>query len=202
MMANEGFTVWITGKPGVAPGALARALEDKLLERGLNVERLDAEELQAEWLSGWACSREAQVGFERFLSHLCRLFNRNGVITIGVGMAFFPEGTREPPTELDGFVLVFLDSPPLVGARKAPSDECCGTSSGSFAQSPGPVPACEGPVLREIVLETDTMSLGACCLEVLGFLEKLALIPAGEGSDYDPEDEAKITESLRDLGYL
>jgi hypothetical protein len=52
------------------------------------------------------------------------------------------------------------------------------------------------------LLEAEGASPESLCPKVLRALEMVGYIPELKGHDYDEEDEAKITQRLKDLGYL
>lgn len=198
----DGFTIWLTGLPGSGKTTLAHALEDRLLERGLSVERLDGEEIRSEWLPKLGGSREEQAGFDRFLGHLCKLFNRNGVIAVCASRSPSSAIRKELRSEIDGFIEVHVS---------CPRELCVGrTTSKDSGSAPWPTPGqpdrqgggYEEPAAPEVLLKTHEVLPEACCLEVLKTLEVLGFIPRVETADYSVEDEARITENLRDLGYL
>ena len=198
----DGFTIWITGLPGAGKTTLARCLEETLLERGLNAETLDADEIRSTWLSGWGFSREDQAGLERFLGHLCKLFNRNGVIAISATTSATLGVRKELRSELAPFLEVYLKCPAAVSGQRDVSGTSFQTQPEGSPDSIDVTALYEESDDPEVILETDKTSREECCTQVVRTLEILGYIPEVCAEEYAPEDEAKITQRLKDLGYL
>jgi len=198
----DGFTIWITGLPGAGKTTLARCLEERLLERGLNAETLDADEIQSTWLSKLGFSGEEQTGLDRFLGHLCKLFSRNGVISIGAATGLSLDVRKELRSELDLFIEVYLKCPAAVSEQRDVSGVYLRARQGAFADSIDLAASYEEPLNPEVLLESDKASPEECCTQVMRTLEMLGYIPELCTEEYAPEDEAKITQRLKDLGYL
>ena len=54
----KGFTLWFTGLPSSGKSTLARKVEEILLERGMNVEVLDGDEVRENLSKGLGFSKE------------------------------------------------------------------------------------------------------------------------------------------------
>jgi|WetSurMetagenome_2_1015567.scaffolds.fasta_scaffold211915_2 adenylylsulfate kinase len=202
MTMPDGFTIWITGLPGAGKTTLAQCLEERLLERGLNVERLDADEIQSTWFPKLGFSGDDQAGLERFLGHLCKLFCRNGVISISAATSPFVDIRMELRSELGLFIEVYLKCPVPVSEQRDVSEVFLRARQRTSAGSLDPAVTYEEPFNPEVLLETDKATPGECCTQVIRTLEMLGYIPEVSTEEYAPEDEAKITQRLKDLGYL
>jgi adenylylsulfate kinase len=73
---------------------------------------------------------------------------------------------------------------------------------GDLAGFPGVNAPYEEPVNPEILLEADKEDVEQCTKKILRTLELLEWIPKVAGSDYNEEEEEKITKRLKDLGYI
>ena len=62
----------------------------------------------------------------------------------------------------------------------------------------------EAPEKPEVVCDTDTEDADTCVKKVLLTMETLGWIPKGEGGGegYSEEDQKKVEERLRGLGYI
>jgi adenylylsulfate kinase len=88
--ANDGlgFTLWLTGLHGTGKSTLAALMKDTLTLRGYKIEIIDSSTLSY-WLQ-----RELHIdesikgdrshipGYDAFVTYLCAILARNGVITI------------------------------------------------------------------------------------------------------------------------
>ena len=198
----QGFTLWFTGRsaPGIA-GLTAR-VEEALLERGLNVERLDEEEVRATWFPGLGCDLAEEEGLTRFVGHICHLLTRNGVIAVAAAVSPSRELRNEMRSLIGSFAEVSVNSPPegsdAQGIAGSP-----GTAGPP--EQPGPCGAprpYEEPVNPEILVETGREDPEKSVQKVLRTLELLEWIPRVGRSDYSEEEEATITQRLKDLGYI
>jgi adenylylsulfate kinase len=199
---GQGFTIWITGLPGSGKTTLARNLEEGLLERGLNVERLDGGEIRANWLQGLGYTTGEREGFIRLLGHVCTLLTRNGVIAIGAAVSPYRELRNELRGGIGRFVEVYMKCPAAICEQRDTTGLYQKARSGELTDFTGVSAPYEEPTNPEIVLESDRESPEACCRKVLRTLEILGYIPEMQGRDYSEEDEAKITKRLKDLGYI
>jgi adenylyl-sulfate kinase len=198
----QGVTVWITGLPGSGKATLARTLEERLLERGLAVERLDGGEIRTRWLPGLGCSTKDREGFIRFLGHVCTLLTRNGVITIAAAVSPYQELRNELRAAIGRFVEVYLKCPVAICEQRDTTGAYQKARSGQIKEFTGVSAAYEEPTNPELLLETDKESPEACCEKIIQTLEILGYIPMVEDREYSEEDEVKITKRLKDLGYL
>jgi hypothetical protein len=174
---RRGFILLITGLPDSGKAALARELEERLLERGLNAETLDTEEIRAKWLSSLGNSKDEVNGYLGLIGHFCTLLARNGVIGITTAASPCREAIERQCNESGSLIEVHLKCP-------------------DFSHSH------VGPHTPEVLLETESAPPESLCPKVLRTLEMLGYIPELKCHDYDEEDEAKITQRLKDLGYL
>jgi len=198
----QGFTVWISGLPGSGKTTLARNLEERLLERGLNAERLDGGEIRAAWLPALGYSAKEREGFIRLLGHVCHLLTRNGVIAICASVSPYQELRNELRAEIGRFVEVYLKCPLVLCEQRDTNGLYEKARSGAIKGVTGVSTPYEEPTNPEVLLETDKESPEACCEKVLRTLEILGFIAEVERQDYSAEDEAKISKRLKDLVYL
>jgi adenylylsulfate kinase len=199
----DGFTIWITGLPGAGKTTLARCLEERLLERGLNAETLDADEIQSTWFSKRGFSKEEQTGLERLLGQFCKLLSRNGVIAISAATSPALKVRKELRSEVGPFVEVYLKCPTALSEQRDVSGVNLRARQGAVGDRIDLAAIYyEEPVNPEVLLETDKASPEECWTQVIRTLEMLGYIPELCTEEYAPEDEAKITQRLKDLGYL
>jgi len=197
----QGFTLWFTGMSGGEIARLAARVEELLLERGLNVERLDEAEIRESWFPGLGRTTAEEEGLTRFLGHICRLLTRNGVIAVAAAISPSREVRNEVRSLVGSFAEVFVQAAPeperqgVVGSRQ-PEGKPEGSDPGC------PQPGYEEPANPEILLECGPEDTEKSVKKVLRTLELLDWIPRVEESDYSEEEEAAVTRRLKDLGYI
>ncbi len=194
--------MWITGLPGSGKTTLAGLLEEKLLERGLNAERIDEGDVRAQYLPGLGPSREEQKGLVEFLGHVCALLARNGVIAIGAAVSPSEEVRNGLRAEAGSFVEVYARCPPEVCRQRDTEGFYAGARSGDIRDPEGILATYEEPTNPEVLLDAVRESAEACCGKVIRTLELLGYIPEAQDREYSEQDEAKITKRLKDLGYI
>ena len=71
----KGFTIWFTGLPSAGKSTLARLIEGCLLERGLQVEVLDGDEVRTHLSKGLGFSKEDRDENIRRIGYVCHLLS-------------------------------------------------------------------------------------------------------------------------------
>lgn len=198
----QGFTLWLTGLPASGKTAIATSLEESLLERGLDVERLDEGEIRETWLPSLGFDPIEGDGLTRFMGHVCNLLTRNGVIAVAAAVSPSQEIRNELRSQIGSFGEVFVKC----AAEKCEKQDSSGNyqkaRKGDLTGFPGVNAPYEEPVNPEILLEAGEEDVEQCTKKIIRTLELLDWIPKVAGSDYDEEEEAKIAKRLKDLGYI
>ncbi len=199
---TQGFTLWLTGLPASGKSSIATEIEESLLERGLDVERIDEGEIREAWLSTLGQEKVEQEGLTRFLGHVCHLLSRNNVIAVAAAVSPSQEIRNEMRSLIGRFVEGYVKCPPKHCEKQDKSGNYEKARKGQLKGFVGVDTPYEEPVNPEILLETDKEDLEQCRKKVLRSLELMSLIPKSGDSDYSEEDEARITKRLKDLGYI
>jgi adenylylsulfate kinase len=198
----QGFTLWVTGLPASGKSEIARILEESLLERGLDVERVDEGELRERWLPGLGFQQAEEAGVTLLVGHICHLLTRNGVIAVAAAISPLQEVRNEIRSQIGPFVEVYLKCPAERCRQRDRTGNWDKARSGTIQGFVGVDRPYEEPVNPEVLLETDGEDVEDCVKQVLRTLEIMERIPREEGSDYNEEEEKKITKRLKDLGYI
>jgi len=198
----QGFTLWLTGLAASGKTELADRLEEALLERGLDVEKIDEGEIRQQWLAALGFEKQEGDGLVRFLGHVCNLLTRNGVITIAAALSPCLEIRNELRSQIGNFVEVYLKCPVEACEEKDTSGNYQRARAGELKGFAGVDAPYEEPVQPEILLETEQADVEESTKTVLKTLEIMELIPKVSGDDYNEEEEQKITKRLKDLGYI
>jgi len=198
----QGFTLWLTGLPASGKTQIAARLEESLLERGLDAERIDEGEIRAQFLPGLGFDRAEAEGLIRFLGHVCNLLTRNGAIAVAASVSPCREGRNELRGRIGRFVEVYVKASAEVCEKRDTTGNYVKARKGDLRGFPGVDAAYEEPLQPEMLLDADNEDVETSARKVLRTLEILGFIPRGAGSDYDEEEERKITQRLKDLGYI
>ena len=199
---GQGFTVWMTGLPASGKSAIATRVEEFLLERGLEAERFDEGDVRQNWLSSLGHGPGEREGITRLMGHVCNLLTRNGVIAVAASASPSQEIRNEMRSQIGRFVEVYVKCPQEICEKRDSSGNYDRARRGEFKGFPGIDVPYDEPVNPEILLETGKEDTEQAARKVVRTLEILGWIPKVAGSDYNEEDEEKITKRLKDLGYL
>ncbi|MFH2002019.1 MAG: adenylyl-sulfate kinase [Planctomycetota bacterium] len=200
---SKGFTIWFTGLSGAGKSTLAEALTGELLERGLKVEVLDGDVVRTNLSKGLGFSKEDRDINIRRIGFVCNLLTRNGVVAIGAAISPYRAIRNENRSLIKRFVEVYckcsldaLEERDVKGLYKL-------ARAGEIKNFTGVSDPYEAPEKPEVMVETDKESVEQSTAKILRTLELMNYIPTQDSEDgYSPEEEEKIRERLRALGYV
>ena len=180
-MANKGFTLWFTGLSGAGKTTLAKRVQKVMVQRGLNVELLDGDEVREHLSKGLGFSKEDRDTNIRRIGYVARLLARNGVAVITAAISPYA-GTREEVrrfAEEDGvpFVEVFASAEIEALAQRDVKGLYAKARSGEIKEFTGVSDPYEPPEDPELVLETEQQSPEESAQQILDYLEGQGLIP-------------------------
>jgi len=198
----QGFTLWLTGLPASGKTEIATRVEETLLERGLDAERIDEGEIRERFFAGLGFEKTESEGLVRFLGHVCNLLTRNGAIAVAAAVSPCQENRNEIRSEIGAFVEVYVKCRAEVCAERDATGNYEKARKGGIKSFTGIDAPYEEPVQPEILVDTENQDIEASARTILRTLEIMGLIPKGAGSDYDEAEEEKITKRLKDLGYI
>src|SRR6188474_1969467 len=108
----KGFTLWFTGLPSSGKSTLARRVEEILLERGMNVEVLDGDEVRENLSKGLGFSKEDRDTNIRRIGFVANMLSRNGVIAITAAISPYRDIRDEIRKKTTAaFVEVYVEAP-------------------------------------------------------------------------------------------
>ena len=109
MTQTNGFTIWLTGMPGVGKSTLASYLGQRFKAIGRKAEVLDHDEVGALLTKELGTTKEERlVGVAR-LGYLARLLSRNDCIAIAAAISPHREARDKIRKEIGRFVEVWVD---------------------------------------------------------------------------------------------
>ena len=198
----KGFTLWFTGLSGSGKSTLAQECELALLERGMKVEVLDGDVVRQNLSTGLGFSKEDRDTNIRRIGFVCNLLTRNEVVAIAAAISPYEEIREEVRQLIGRFMMVYCDCPLEVLKERDPKGLYKKALAGEIKHFTGVDDPYEPPKKPEIVCQTDLESVEKSVENILKTLEILGYIPAMESAEYSSEEEEKIKQRLKDLGYI
>jgi adenylyl-sulfate kinase len=202
---DEGFTVWFTGLSGAGKSTLATMVEERLREAGRRVELLDGDEVRKNLSSGLGFSKADRDANILRIAYVARLLSRNGVVAITAAISPYREIRDQARAEIPRFVEVYVDCPLEVCEQRDVKGLYKKARSGEITQFTGISDPYEPPLNPEIHLHTEQENPEQDVEIILEKLRDLGLLPVDPTHDesaYTPEEEALVSERLKNLGYL
>lgn len=181
-----GFTLWFTGLHGTGKSTIATLLHDALVLRGHKVEIIDSNTLSY-WLQ-----RELHIdetikgdqshipGYDAFVTYLCTILARNGVITITTSVSPFEAARSHAREHIAHFIEVYLNCSLSQRRRRLHQKEGEIFVKDSLYQE---------PTKAELRIDTETELAESSALRILLYLE-------GEGYIAPLREDLPTTEEL------
>lgn len=198
----KGFTLWFTGLPSSGKSTLARRVEEILLERGMNVEVLDGDEVRENLSKGLGFSKEDRDTNIRRIGFVAKLLSRNGVVAITAAISPYKDVRDEMRRAIGRFVEVYVQCPIDVLKERDVKGLYKKALAGEIKHFTGVDDPYEAPVKPEILIESEKETVEESAAKIIRTLEVMALIPRVAGEDYSAGDEEVIKQRLKDLGYI
>jgi len=197
---NTSFTLWFTGLPGTGKTTLAQLVKKALVARGYKVEIIDTQSLSY-WLHHELHIEEATreelsqtQGYDAFMTYICSLLARNGIITIAVSVSPSQEARLHAREQIRHFIEVYARCPE--GARLQRLQQLA-------AASDFQVDLYQPPLNAELSIDTGTELPERSTLRILGHLEQCGFVaPLWEVSEIADEEVNTVKARLKALGYL
>ena len=176
MNNSKGFTVWFTGLPGAGKSTLARLLEGKLRQLGLQAEVLDGDEVRKRLTKGLGFTREDREENIRRIAYVANLLSKVGAVAIVAAISPYAQSREEVRTEIENFVEVFVKCSLKTCIERDPKGLYAKAQRGEISHFTGISDPYEEPKNPEIIIETDQEQPDECLMKILSQLEKLDLL--------------------------
>lgn len=199
---DEGLTIWFTGLSGAGKSTLATLLAERLRGMGRRVELLDGDEVRRNLSSGLGFSKADRDANIRRIAYVAKLLSRNGVIAITAAISPYREIRDEARAEIGTFVEVFVDCPLEVCEQRDVKGLYAKARSGEIQQFTGISDPYEPPENPEVHLHTDRENPEQDAGIILDKLADLGYISRETAGVYSDDEEALVSERLKNLGYL
>jgi len=199
----KGFTLWFTGLSGAGKSELSKRVEQVLLERGLKVEILDGDVVRKNLSKGLGFSKEDRDTNIKRIGFVCQLLTRNDVVAIAAAISPYREIRDYNRNMIGRFVEIFVKCSINELTRRDPKGLYEKALKGEIKNFTGISDPYEEPLKPEIIVDTEKETEEESANKILKTLELLGYIPPTEISDdYTPEEEDKIKDRLKALGYI
>jgi adenylylsulfate kinase len=184
-MAHVGFTIWFTGLSGAGKSTLAEIVEQRLGERGRNVEVLDGDEVRTHLSKGLGFSKaDRDINIKR-IAFVSKLLTRNGVATISAAIAPYREAREWARQEIGNFVEVYVKCPLAVCRQRDVKGLYKLVDEGKIKNFTGVDDPYEEPENPEVVVETDKESIEESVQKIFAKLAELGFLAAAEEINRD-----------------
>lgn len=197
---DSSFTLWFTGLPGTGKTTLADLVKQSLVARGYKVEIIDAQTL-SHWLKhelhideDMCEDRSHTPGYDAFITYICMLLARNGIITITSSVSPYQEARTHAREQISKFIEVYLYCSAIQRNTRLQQQKRTSSIEEHLYQI---------PTAAEISLDTSLKSAERSALCIIDYLERYSYItPLWEEMEPEEEQLAQIKARLRALGYL
>jgi adenylylsulfate kinase len=178
MIEHPGFVLWFTGLSGAGKTTIAVALEPKLRERGVRVERLDGDIVRTQLTRDLGFSKEDRDKNIERVTFVAKLLSRNNVAVLASFISPYAETRDYVRTETTNFIEVFVDAPLQVCADRDVKGMYAKAFRGEIANFTGVSDPYEAPVNPDIHVETHQETLDESVDKIIVWLEENNFIPA------------------------
>lgn len=198
-MTNIGFTLWFTGLSGAGKSTLSKIIEQRLRERGRNVEVLDGDIVRTHLSKGLGFSREDRNTNIKRIAFVARLLTRNGVVCIAAAISPYREAREWARREIGNFVEIYVNCPLEVCRERDVKGLYKLVDEGKIKNFTGVDDPYDPPVTPELVIETDKETIEESVERIFAKLVELGYLDIEEAQR--DEFEA-VKDQLVELGYL
>jgi len=212
MVQQKGFCAWFTGLSGSGKSTVADIVADKLVKRGLRIERLDGDIVRQSLTSDLGFSKEDRDKNIERITFVAKLLSRNEVGTLVSFISPYIAARDNARRECTNFIEIFVDCPVEECEKRDVKGLYRKARAGEIKEFTGISDPYEAPPNPEIVLKTAEETPEESANRVISYLETRGYIEpscdeegssSGSGdSDYTEEDQEKIHDRLKALGYL
>lgn len=173
---TPGFAVWFTGLPASGKTTLARAVQQRLSERGYIVELLDSDELRRQLTPEPTYTPAERDWFYDTIVFLADLLTRSGVNVLIAATGPRRAYRDAARARLPRFAEVYVDCPPQICRERDPKGLWQQAAQGEIERLPGAGAPYEPPPSPEIHVPTASLSASEAADRVLRQLVTLFAI--------------------------
>ena len=189
----------VTGYSGAGKSTLSTILQQRLGERGRNVEILDGDIVRTHLSKGLTFSKEDRDTNIKRIAFVCSLLTRNGVAAISAAIAPYREARAWARNEIGNFVEVYVKCPIDVCRERDVKGLYKLADEGKLKGFTGVDDPYEEPENPELIVETDKETPEQSVERILVKLQELGYL---ELEDANSDEAKQVTDRLAALGYL
>lgn len=206
LLKQKGVVIWFTGLPSSGKSTVANAVEKKIFEHGNLSLVLDGDNIRHGLNKNLGFSPEDREENIRRIGEVAKLFADAGLIAMTSFISPYRKD-RDKARDLmkDGeFIEVFVKVPLDVAEQRDPKGLYKKARAGEIKEFTGISAPYEEPLNPEIVMDTSKLDVTQCRDIIINKLEEKGIITKGEAAQeaLSKEDEKKVKERLKALGYL
>ena len=197
MNAARGATLWFTGLPSSGKSTIARAVQHRLLDRGVPVELLDGAEVRESLSRGLGFSKEDREEHIRRMGYVAKLLSRNGVIAICAAVSPYRATRDEVRRHTQRFVEVYVECPVEIAEQRDTDGWYARARRGEVEDFTGINAPYEAPSAPDVHIRSHEESVEEAAEKVIARLEELEII----SSLVDRRAQDEMRRRLAALGY-
>jgi adenylyl-sulfate kinase len=199
---DRGFTLWFTGLSGSGKTTASRIVAQILRDRGKKVEILDGDVVRTNLSKGLGFSKEDRDINIRRIGFVCHLLSRNGVVAIGAAISPYRAIRDENRALIGDFIEVYARCPMETLIERDVKGMYKKALAGEIKGFTGVDDPYEAPETPEVIIDTDKETPEQSAAKIIARIEELGYLESKTASGYTTEEEKKVNERLKSLGYL
>lgn len=170
--SEPGFAIWLTGLPSAGKTTLAYALGHLLIERGVEVQVLDSDDLRRKLTPNPTYSPEERDHFYDLITFLAGLLTDNGVNVLIAATASRRAYREAARARIARFAEVYVDCSPEVCRARDSKGLWKRADEGEITTLPGVGVPYEPPECPEVRVDTVHHSIEEAAEQIVGQLAK------------------------------
>jgi adenylylsulfate kinase len=176
-LAQEGFTLWFTGWSGVGKTTLAIEIEKDLRDRGIPyVQRLDGDIVRQDLTRDLGFSKEDRDENIRRITFVATLLSHNGVATLVSFISPYREARDNARNRCNNFIEIYMKCSPAILMERDVKGFYRKARAQQIKNFTGIDDPYEEPLVPEIVIDSETMTVAESSNLILAYLEERGII--------------------------
>jgi len=201
-MEHRGLTIWFTGLPCSGKTTVAKILVERLNNMDIKAERLDGDVVRQSLTKDLGFSKEDRDKNIERITFVAELLTKNGILTLVSFISPYTKKRDEARRRIKDFIEVYVKCSLEECERRDVKGMYKKARAGEIKNFTGVDDPYEEPLNAEIVLETDKETPDESADKVVSYLLKSKILEDKFYYKYESEEEKKIRERLKSLGYI